>query len=136
MSSIKCTRKINLKTSNKKMNLTSRSVCRTSHRGENSEPNEFLSQIISSPKIVYIQWYDAITTGDAGWTPADDIEDLIHLEPPVMHTVGIVLNDSPSYITLTDTVGPDETASVHTIPKCMVKRLQYIDNYIQGGTDL
>ena len=53
-----------------------------------------------------------------------------------MHTVGIVLNDSTSYITLTDTVGPDETASVHTIPKCMVKRLQYIDNYIQGGTDL
>ena len=50
-----------------------------------------------------------------------------------MHTVGIVLNDSTSYITLTDTVGPDETASVHTIPKCMVKRLQYIDNYIQGG---
>jgi len=40
--------------------------------------------------------------------------------PPIMNTVGFVLNETEDFIAVTDTIGPEETGSVNVIPRGMI----------------
>tara|TARA_B100001059_G_C17779177_1_gene553094 strand:- start:1091 stop:1351 length:261 start_codon:yes stop_codon:yes gene_type:complete len=74
--------------------------------------------------LVKVTWIDAATHGGPGWVDLDDAKEWA-LEPcPVMETVGFLLHvdedDQQGYLTLTDTLGSQECASVHKIPNCMI----------------
>jgi hypothetical protein len=82
--------------------------------------NEFLSQIISSPKIWVIIWKDAVTEGGGGWVSESEVEQIAKAELPIMYTVGFVLHESQDYICVSDSIGESETGSITKIPKGMV----------------
>ena len=79
-----------------------------------------MNQIISFPKLVWIRWKDAATHGGPEWVYAEDAMKYCHSSPPIMNTIGFVLNETEEFIAVTDTVGPEETGSVNVIPKGMI----------------
>lgn len=97
---------------------------------ENSTSAKSSTQNISShnkfifpkekPKLVEIIWVDAETVGDAHWMPNDDSKEAARSPLPIMMTVGYVLWENEEMISVTNTIGPDETAQVNKIPKKMI----------------
>lgn len=87
---------------------------------------EFLSRIISSPKLIWIEWIDAATHGGPEWVYAEDTMKYCMSAPPLMNTIGFILNDTEDFVALTDTIGTDETGSVNVIPKAMIKTIKYL----------
>jgi len=87
---------------------------------EDSRSQEFLNQIISFPKFVWIKWKDAATHGGPEWVYAEDAMKYSNSSPPIMNTVGFVLNETEDFIAVTDTIGPEETGSVNVIPRGMI----------------
>ena len=76
-----------------------------------------------------VEWVDASTHGGPGWVPRDEATDFAAEPPPVMKTVGFLLHKTEEegpdgWIAITDTLGDDETASVHKIPNPMIIRLE------------
>ena len=78
-----------------------------SPKEEDSKSLEFLNQIIS-------------THGGPEWVYAEDTMKYCHSAPPLMHTIGFVLNETEEFIAVTDTLGLEETGSVNVIPKGMI----------------
>ena len=91
-----------------------------SPKEEDSKSLEFLNQIISSPRLVWIKWKDAATHGGPDWVYAEDTMKYCHSAPPLMHTIGFVLNETEEFIAVTDKLGLEETGSVNVIPKGMI----------------
>jgi hypothetical protein len=79
-----------------------------------------LNQIISSPDIRYIIWYDAHSQGGPEWVDADDSREYAQMPLPLIRQVGIVLYETEDYIAITDTLGSAMTGTVHSIPKGMI----------------
>jgi hypothetical protein len=71
-------------------------------------------------KIVKIQWTDAVTSAEPGWTTKDDAMASAISEPPQMTSVGFVLHENNKWISLSDSVGDDEFGQVTKIPKAMI----------------
>jgi hypothetical protein len=70
--------------------------------------------------IVKICWEDAITSAEAGWTTVADAMEVATTPLPQMLTVGYVLHDNESWISVTDSVGNDEFGQVTKIPKQLI----------------
>ena len=83
----------------------------------------FLKDIIlpyKIPQLVKILWVDAYTIGGEEWLDKDKAK-LYAKEPlPYMITVGFVLYMDSDQVSVTNTIGPGETAQVNKIPKRMV----------------
>ena len=83
----------------------------------------FLKDIIlpyKIPQLVKILWVDAYTIGGEEWLDKDKAK-LYAKEPlPYMITVGFILYMDSDQVSVTNTVGPGETAQVNKIPKRMV----------------
>jgi hypothetical protein len=80
----------------------------------------FLSQIISSPKLVKVVWVDAHSQGGPEWVASEDAFEYAHSDLPVINQVGFVLYENEKLLAITDTVGDDVTGTVHSIPKVMI----------------
>jgi len=67
-------------------------------------------------KLVYVQWLDAIND-DGDWVSKKHVEKL----PPVKcETVGWVIDEDDSYITLVQTISEEQMAGRFTILKGMI----------------
>ena len=83
--------------------------------------------------MVKIGWKDAATHGGPEWVPAEDAYDYCNAAPPVMHTVGFILNKTPDYVSVTDTIGPEETGSITVIPTGMIVSFEILS--VKGEAD-
>jgi hypothetical protein len=69
------------------------------------------------PRLVVVEWVDAMTIGGSGWMDKDEAKTTAKEPLPIMLTVGYVLHEDKEQISLTSTIGPGETAQVNKIPK-------------------
>lgn len=93
----------------------------TSTSEESSNPNIYSAE---NPTFARVEWVDACSHGGPGWVDLDEAREFAISEPPVMKTVGYILYYDPEpggWIALTDTLGGEETSSVHKIPSCMIQ---------------
>ena len=82
---------------------------------------------IQNTSLVRITWRDAETHGGPGWVALEDAIEFAQQEPPIMRTIGYLVHrqeGTDGWIAVTDTIGPNECASVHKIPNCMILRLE------------
>lgn len=78
------------------------------------------------PKLIKIYWIDALTVGGAEWLCKDKAKVSAKDPLPIMITVGFVLHHDGEQISLTSTVGPEETAQVNKIPKRMIIKIEEV----------
>jgi hypothetical protein len=76
--------------------------------------------------IVRIRWIDAETIGDSGWQDLEEVKESIETEPPTMITVGFVLGEYATHITLTDSLGTKECGHLTKIPIEMIKSIDIL----------
>jgi len=81
--------------------------------------------------ILQIEWEDAITSAEPGWTPFDDAIKEAGNPPPLMNTVGFCLYEDDAYIALTDSIGDNECGQLTKIPRAMIRKLEKL----QGETN-
>lgn len=77
--------------------------------------------------IVLIKWIDAETTGDTGWQSLEEIKIEAHKPPPTMTTVGFLLHDCDTHVSVVDTYGPDDCSLLHRIPKAMIINISHLN---------
>ena len=73
-----------------------------------------------SYKLVVINWKDAETFGDSGWTTLTEAKTAAAIAPPIMSSVGWVLHSDENYIAITSDLGPEECGHLTKIPLEMV----------------
>lgn len=100
--------------------------------GEHSTCQAFFNQIISSPDRREISWRDAETYGDSGWLTAEEACENLRIPPPIMKTIGYVLYEDDLFISLCDTIGPEETSAITKIPKTMILSMQIFSSMEDG----
>ena len=79
-------------------------------------------------RILLIQWLDAETIGDTGWTDLDSARESARQPPPIMKTIGFVVHTCSTHIAITDSLGMQECGHVTKIPREMIKTLDYYDS--------
>jgi hypothetical protein len=103
---------------------------------ETSNFPESWTQLISSiNNVVEVVWIDALTHGGPGWVDTDEVLELLKKKEgrnPEMRTVGHLISKENDCIIVTDTLGPEESGSVHVIPMGMVKEIRIL-KYIEGS---
>jgi hypothetical protein len=122
---MKYTNHSNSTTSRKMSNSFSGLGYPTPQKEELSICPESWSQLISSTKeLVLVVWEDAYTHGGPGWTDTEDVLEILKKKKcPDMKTVGHLLKREEGRIILTDTLGPEESGSIHVIPSGMIKEI-------------
>jgi hypothetical protein len=70
-------------------------------------------------KLVLIEWLDAVTD-DAGWKK---IEDVKKTRPPVCKSVGWILKETKTHITIAATIHGDDCDGDVTIPRGMIRKV-------------
>lgn len=70
-------------------------------------------------KLVLIEWLDAVTD-DAGWKKIADVQ---AQRPPVCRSVGWILKETKSHITIAATIHGDDCDGDVTIPRGMVRKI-------------
>ena len=70
-----------------------------------------------------VTWIDAETTGDTAWQSLEEIKVEAVKPPPIMTTIGWVLHDCPTHLSLVDTLGPEDCSMMHKIPKEMIRQI-------------
>tara|TARA_R100000152_G_C6782215_1_gene219071 strand:+ start:2911 stop:3201 length:291 start_codon:yes stop_codon:yes gene_type:complete len=88
-----------------------------------STPNTSLVNHI----IVEVVWLDAEACGDSGWTNIEEGMEEAAKRPPLMRTLGYVLYSNEEFISVTDSIGPEECGMINKIPKQMIKELYRYD---------
>jgi hypothetical protein len=74
-------------------------------------------------KIVKVIWVDAETVGDCNWQDFNEIKLIAKNDPPLMQSVGFVLHDCESHISIVDSVGEEDCGHLTKIPKKMIKEV-------------
>jgi hypothetical protein len=83
-----------------------------------------------SYKLVVINWKDAETFGDSGWTTLTEAMTNAAIAPPIMSSVGWVLHSDSHYIAITSDLGPEECGHLTKIPlEMVVSIIELKENY-------
>lgn len=77
-------------------------------------------------EIVKVIWIDAETIGDSGWQDFIEISLILDTTPPIMSTVGFLLGEYSTHLTLTDSLGDKECGHVTKIPREMIRSVEYL----------
>jgi len=85
-----------------------------------SELREFSNLIISSLEVREIVWVDAHSQGGPEWVSLEDAYEYAHEPLPKIKNIGYVLHETDEYVAITDTVGEDNTGTVHSIPRNII----------------
>ena len=80
----------------------------------------------SEISLVKVTWVDAETIGDTGWSDLEEMRLAAVQEPPIMHTVGFILYDSPTHVAVTDSIGLKDCGHMTKIPKAMIKSMTHL----------
>ena len=76
--------------------------------------------------IVRVTWVDAETIGDSSWQDLDETLEASEAEPPIMTTVGFVMGEYATHISLTDSIGTKECGHLTKIPRVMIKQIEIL----------
>jgi hypothetical protein len=83
---------------------------------------------ISMPKdkypIVEVIWTDAIEEGEMGWNDPQETIAIAIADCPVVHSVGYVIFESDSHISLIRSWHSDGLSSVEKIPKGFIREIR------------
>lgn len=82
--------------------------------------------------IVEIVWLDAEACGEGGWMDLELGMEAAAKAPPLMRTLGYVLHTAEEFISVTDSIGPDECGTINKIPNKMIKEIY---RYDRPGSD-
>lgn len=78
-------------------------------------------------KLVLIEWLDAVTHDDNGWKV---IEKVINQKPVLVRSVGWVVKDTKTHITLVSSIIRDEKEHIIdgdvTVPKGWIKKVIHL----------
>ena len=77
--------------------------------------------------IVEIVWLDAEACGDSGWMNLQEGMEEASKRPPLMRTLGYVLYAGEEFISITDSIGPEECGMINKIPRQMIKEVYRYD---------
>ena len=69
--------------------------------------------------------YEA-STGDSGWQDLEEMKSRAENVPPVMRTVGFVLFETDSHISITESLGNDVCGHVTKVPTGMIRDLEVL----------
>jgi|2_EtaG_2_1085320.scaffolds.fasta_scaffold00402_17 hypothetical protein len=87
-------------------------------------------------KMIRVTWVDAETIGDSGWQDLSDIQHIKEVTPPVMKTIGFVLGDFDTHITITDSIGEKECGHVTKIPKEMIRTACFLGEIVKAKEEI
>ena len=73
-------------------------------------------------KIVRIEWLDSCQAV-SGWAELDNLD----LSIPTMITVGFVIRQNLEVVAVATSLGRYHVGTVTVIPKCSIKRIEYIN---------
>ena len=79
-------------------------------------------------KIIKVIWFDAEEYGEIGWNSIRAIKIYAKKPCPKMITVGHLLFDSESHVSVVSTIGDKETTKLEKIPKCMILSLEILED--------
>jgi hypothetical protein len=74
--------------------------------------------------IVEVIWQDAIEEGELGWNDPQETIAVAASECPVVHSVGYVIFESDSHISLIRSWHSDGLSSVEKIPKGFIREIR------------
>lgn len=74
--------------------------------------------------IVEVIWQDAIEEGELGWNDPQETIAVASSECPVVHSVGYVIFESDSHISLIRSWHSDGLSSVEKIPKGFIREIR------------
>jgi len=123
---MKCIKSIFSKSLRTRSKKDTELVYPTPQSQDSLESSQFWNRIISSPDVRYILWKDAQSFGGPEWVDHTEAYEWAHRTPPTMKTVGFVLKETEEWISITDSVGPNECGGVTTIPKVMILSMEKI----------
>ena len=75
-------------------------------------------------KIIKIEWVDAETIGDNAWQELEGAIEYAKNDPPIMITVGFLLHECGTHMSVTESVGSQECGHVTKIPVEMIKTMK------------
>jgi hypothetical protein len=78
---------------------------------------------VTEYSIVEVVWVDAEEKGDVGWNEVRAQLRYAKTLPPVMHTVGYLVHQCESHVSLLSTIGQDECSTLEKIPAGFIKRI-------------
>ena len=78
-------------------------------------------------QLVEITWVDAEEYGEVGWNCLKEIKRYAKKSCPVMKTVGYVLYESKTHISVVSSIGSEECSTVHKIPQEFIVSVREID---------
>ena len=69
-----------------------------------------------------VLWEDAEELGEVGWNNVRDLMKEATKPCPVMRTVGYVVFEGPTHVSLMSTIGPSESGRLEKIPTGFIKK--------------
>ena len=86
-------------------------------------------------KLVEVIWVDAEEHGEVGWNDLKAMKRHAKKPCPEMHTVGYVLHECDTHISLVSTVGPEECSTVEKIPIEFIKNIKVLSESATTTSD-
>ena len=74
-------------------------------------------------KVVRVSWYDAEEIGEVGWNSLSCQKKLAKKPPPRMESVGFLVYECQTHISLLSTIGTKESSTLEKIPRGMILNL-------------
>lgn len=76
-------------------------------------------------KLVYVTWNDATGHTQGSW---DSVRDVEEWKPMVVHSIGWIIADTDTHITIAGTYTDDkkDCSAAHCIPKAMIIKKRFI----------
>jgi len=81
---------------------------------------------ISLGDMIKLTWLDAITRGGLGWIFREEADEYAATAPPAVETVGYIMHLCDGWLSMTDTLGDEQTSNVHTIPIGMIQSVEVL----------
>ena len=85
-------------------------------------------------RLVEVIWVDAEEYGEIGWNDLKAMKRYVKKPCPEMRTVGYVIHQSATHISLASTVGEKECSSLEKIPCQFVKNIKELDPASAAGS--
>jgi hypothetical protein len=71
-------------------------------------------------KIVKVSWYDAEEIGEVGWNSLSCQKKTAKKPPPRMESVGFLVYECETHVSLLSTIGTKESSTLEKIPRGMI----------------
>jgi hypothetical protein len=78
-------------------------------------------------KIVKVIWIDAQSIGDCNWQDYNEIKELAKESPPIMQSVGFLIYESDTHLSIVDSIEEDVCGHLTKIPKAMIQERVELD---------